>query len=148
MKSSAVTGESDQPLVFIAEDNPILLQGLQRALAVSGYRVRTAADGAAMMRLLESAANAPPDLLLLDVMMPELTGLEVLEHLRADRVWARLPVVLLTAASQDSISATAAADERVRLLIKPFRLKDLLDTVAAYMPEPAVSQRNHSTRAV
>lgn len=142
MKSSAVTADPHKRRVFIAEDNPILLQGLHRALTAYGYRVRTASDGAAMMRLLEAAGSAPPELLLLDVMMPELTGLEVLERLRADAAWARLPVVLLTAATQDVISATAAADDLVSLLVKPFRLRDLLDTVADQMPPAPVSPQN------
>ncbi|HEX8361604.1 MAG TPA: response regulator, partial [Longimicrobium sp.] len=73
---------SDSPAtVFVADDNASILQGLERALRASGYDVHTATNGAAIMRLLEDAPQ-PPDLVLLDVMMPEMSGLDVLRRLR------------------------------------------------------------------
>lgn len=128
-----MTADPARPTVFIAEDNAILLQGLHRALTANGYDVRTAPDGAAMLRLLERERETPPDLLLLDVMMPALGGVELLGRLRADPAWQRLPVVLLTAATEASVAAAAAADSRAELMIKPFRLSELLETVASYM---------------
>lgn len=135
--------DRDRPTVFIAEDNAILLQGLHRALEANGYEVRTAPDGAEMLRLLERERDSPPDLLLLDVMMPGLTGVELLHRLRADPGWQRLPVVLLTASTEESVAATAAADERVELMIKPFRLKELLETVASYLGAERDPRANH-----
>lgn len=135
-----MTAELDRPTVFIAEDNAILLQGLHRALTANGYEVRTAPDGAEMLRLLERERDAPPDLLLLDVMMPGLGGVELLARLREDPAWERLPVVLLTAATEESVARAAAADERVELMIKPFRLHELLETVASYL-DAARAQR-------
>lgn len=128
-----MTADLDRPTVFIAEDNAILLQGLRRALTANGYDVHTAPDGAAMLDLLEREREVPPDLLLLDVMMPGLSGVELLGRLRADPAWERLPVVLLTAATEESVAAAADADERVKLMIKPFRLNELLETVASYL---------------
>src|SRR5688500_12662687 len=76
--STAAPGMTDSPAtVFVADDNPSILQGLDRALKVTGYHVRTAVSGRAVLDLLESA-DTLPDLLLLDVMMPEMSGLEVL----------------------------------------------------------------------
>lgn len=137
-----MTADQDCPLVYIAEDNPILLQGLRQALISNGYSVRTAPDGTAMLRLIESQ-DARPDVLLLDVMMPGMSGVELLRSLRADQRWSRLPVILITAATDDAATAAMEQDAAVELLTKPFRLNDLLDRVArhgggapAARPEP------------
>lgn len=126
-----MTADQDRPLVYVAEDNSILLQGLRRALTANGYEVRTVPDGAAMLGLLESDGPSP-DLLLLDVMMPGMSGLELVRTLRASSRWRRLPVVLITAATDPEVTEAAAADDAVELLSKPFRLNDLLDRVARH----------------
>lgn len=114
--------------VFVAEDNPILLQGLARALTAHGYAVESAADGVAFLQLL-AGTDSVPDLLLLDVMMPGMTGLEVLQALRADPRWSALPVVLITAATGDALPAEVASGTGVEVLIKPFRLNELLGRI-------------------
>lgn len=130
-----------QATVFVAEDNPILLQGLDRALSANGYRVSTAEDGAAMLKLLVEAETLP-DLLLLDVMMPGMTGFEVLEALQSDPRWARLPVMLITAANDEALSAEATRSGAVDVLTKPFRLAELLSRVEMHIRkargEPAI----------
>ena len=88
----------NSPTILVADDNPILLQGLSRALVAAGYRVHTVSSGAAIFPFLERAP-ALPDLLLLDVMMPGMTGLDVLRRLGEDPRWSALPVILITAAS-------------------------------------------------
>jgi CheY-like chemotaxis protein len=129
---------SDRPVtVYIAEDNPILLQGLERALSANGYQVQTAADGSELMGLLGSPPF--PDVLLLDVMMPGRTGLEVLDAVRADRRTADLPVVLITAATEEVVPSSALEHPRVDLLMKPFRLNDLLSRL-----EQQVREARHS----
>jgi DNA-binding response OmpR family regulator len=114
--------------VFIAEDNPILLQGLGRALSANGYVVETAEDGSSMLSLLAEAAH-PPDLLLLDVMMPGLSGFDVMQQLRADERWADLPVVLITAATDEAFPVSAMRSGAADVLIKPFRLSELLERI-------------------
>lgn len=129
-----VPRSSEAPVtVYIAEDNPILLQGLERALVSHGYRVETAADGLALLGMLESAPL--PDVLLLDVMMPGKTGIDVLETVRAERRTAELPVVLITAATEEAVPETALAHPRVDMLLKPFRLNDLLSRLDARVRE-------------
>lgn len=113
--------------VYIAEDNPILLQGLERALASSGYDVRAADGGKALLDLLDEPEL--PDILVLDVMMPGMSGLEVLEAVRANPRTAALPVMLITAAAEELLPATKLAGNRVDLLMKPFRLNDLLSRI-------------------
>lgn len=115
--------------IFVAEDNAILLQGLRRALSANGYAVEPAEDGPALLRLLEEA-ESPPHLVLLDEMMPGMTGLEVLRFLREDHRWANIPAMLITAAADEELSASARDAGAVDVLIKPFRLNELLERVA------------------
>lgn len=118
--------------VFIAEDNPILLQGLGRALSANGYQVATAEDGPSVLSLL-SRAETPPDLLLLDVMMPGMTGFEVLEAVHTEPRWSDLPVMLITAATDESLPSSALRSGAVDVLIKPFRLNELLNRIDGHI---------------
>ncbi|MDR7449382.1 MAG: response regulator [Armatimonadota bacterium] len=127
------------PVILIADDNPANLEILGTRLAASGYRILTAADGE---QALAAARQHAPDLLLLDVMMPRLDGLEVCRRLKADPALPFLPVILVTARGdpQDVVAGLdAGADEyltkpvdhsalvaRVRSML---RIKALHDTV-------------------
>ncbi len=115
--------------VFVAEDNPILLQGLERALTAHGYRVETAGNGEEMLALLERAEM--PDVLLLDVMMPGKTGIEVLDTVRSSERTAELPVLLITAATEEAVPPSVLSQRHVELLLKPFRLGDLISRLEA-----------------
>ena len=113
--------------VFIAEDNPILLQGLERALVANGYAVETAVDGPDLLGLLERSPL--PDILLLDVMMPGMSGLEVLDSVRTDARTADLPVMLITAAAEEILPGSKLEGREVDVLMKPFRLSELLSRI-------------------
>jgi CheY-like chemotaxis protein len=133
--------------VFIAEDNPILLQGLERALSANGYQVTTAADGPAVLDLL--AGDPLPDLLLLDVMMPGMSGIEVLDTVRATPRTAAIPVMLITAAAEEVVPGSALSARNVEVLMKPFRLSDLLERLQAQVAEsrgtrPGATDRSES----
>lgn len=124
---------SDAPAtVFVADDNPSILQGLDRALTARGYDVRTAATGGAVLRLLNEHPRTP-DLVLLDVMMPELSGIDVLRAMRRDDRWADVPVVLITATNDGALPVSALRDGAVDFLTKPFRLDELLARVDAHV---------------
>jgi two-component system, cell cycle response regulator len=127
------------PLVFVADDNPSILQGLERALTATGYAVRTAANGRAALELLEAAPD-PPDLLLLDVMMPEMSGTDVLRVMRLNPRWIDVPVVLITATNDGALPVSALRDGAVDFLTKPFRLDELLARVDSHV------RRNRSLR--
>ncbi|CAN5821214.1 N/A [soil metagenome] len=118
--------------IFVAEDNPILLQGLDRALTTHGYGVLTAEDGESMLELLHAQVRLP-DLLLLDVMMPGLSGLEVLRCMKEDTRLSRIPVILITAGTDESLTATALEAGAVDVLIKPFRLAELLERIESHV---------------
>src|SRR6187551_4392 len=90
-----VTSETAQTLVLVADDEPDLRSLVQYSLRGAGYEVVTAADGG---EALDLALEHKPDLAVLDVRMPKLTGLEVTRRMRDNDATAHTPVLLLTAA--------------------------------------------------
>jgi DNA-binding response OmpR family regulator len=128
--SHASPGERDQPLVLVADDDEDILHLVEFRLGRSGYRVVTASDGEEALRV---ALEQRPDLAVLDVMMPKLTGIEVTERLRASEDVHEMPIILLTARVQDGDAERgyeAGADEYVR---KPFSPHELGDRVQALL---------------
>ena len=113
--------------VLLVDDDPAVLSGLRRALALAGYAVATAADGE---QALASAASTPPDLVVLDVMLPGVDGLTVCRQLRRA---SPVPILMLTA--RDTVPDRVAgldhgADD---YLVKPFALDELLARVRALL---------------
>jgi adenylate cyclase len=94
------------PRILIADDNPSNRDILQARLAIHGYEILTAVDG---QEALEMAREAQPDLILLDVMMPKLDGLEVCRRLKADTSLPFMPVIMVTAKT-DSKDIVAGLD--------------------------------------
>lgn len=118
------------PLVLVADDDEDILTLVAFGLGKDGYRVVTALDGE---RALAVALEERPDLAVLDVMMPKLTGLEVTERIRASQDGARMPILLLTARVQEADAASglaAGADDYVE---KPFSPQELRSRVAAIL---------------
>ena len=102
---------------------------------MEGYRVITAGDGVEGLR---QVAGEAPDLVLLDVMMPRMDGLEVVRRLKADAATAGIPVILLSAKAQAidvSGGLGAGADDYVT---KPFDPLELLEKVGALIGVPEV----------
>src|SRR5436309_15613977 len=84
---------SRPPRILVVDDNKQNLEILQKTLTAAEYEVITAADGPTALGLIDSAA---PDLVLLDVMMPDMSGYEVCERIRSNEASRHLPVVTLT----------------------------------------------------
>ncbi|MGA9190781.1 MAG: response regulator transcription factor [Anaerolineales bacterium] len=113
--------------ILVIEDEERIVQFLQRGLAYEGYDVKTALDGE---RGLDLAEASPPDLVVLDVMLPELDGLEVCRQLRRT---GDIPILMLTAkdAVEDRVRGLdAGADD---YLVKPFALDELLARIRALL---------------
>ncbi|MEU9735654.1 response regulator transcription factor [Streptomyces sp. NPDC048002] len=141
--------------VLLAEDDRAIRHALERALTLEGYRVTAVADG---VEALAQAHTSPPDVLVLDVMMPGIDGLQVCRVLRAEG--DRTPILMLTALveTQDRIAGLdAGADDYV---VKPFdveevfaRLRALLrrtgqgENGTAEFPRPAPAQAPEQTPA-
>jgi PAS domain S-box-containing protein len=119
--------EGERAAVLLADDNADMRDYVQRLLAPR-YEVRTVPDGAAALQAL---GEQRPDLLLTDVMMPELDGFGLLRVIRADPGLGDLPVILLSARAGEEASSEgldAGADD---YLIKPFSARELLARVRA-----------------
>jgi CheY-like chemotaxis protein len=112
----------------VVDDDPVIQKLLSVNFEMEGYRVVTAGDG---IEGLERVRSEAPDLILLDVMMPRMDGLEVARRLKADPATKSIPVVLLSAKAQSTDiqgGVDAGADDYVT---KPFDPLELLDKVAA-----------------
>jgi len=119
-----------QPVVLAADDDEDILELVAFRLERSGYTVLRATDGEEALRL---ALEAKPDLAVLDVMMPKLDGYELTRRLRADDATRRMPIILLTARSQDAdvqAGFDAGADDYLR---KPFSPQELRARVQAIL---------------
>jgi DNA-binding response OmpR family regulator len=123
-------GDRPQPVVLAADDDEDILELVAFRLERSGYTVLRATDGEEALRL---ALEAKPDLAVLDVMMPKLDGFELTRRLRAEDATSRMPIILLTARSQDAdvqAGFDAGADDYLR---KPFSPQELRARVQAIL---------------
>lgn len=121
------------PRVLVVEDDPSVRGLLQTLLVSEGYDVSTASDGLAA---LVKAAAVQPQVVLLDLMMPDLSGQRVLEEMRGDPALADVPVVVVTG-QQDAVAAMVETLGRENVFLKPFGVRALLDRVRAVTGGPA-----------
>jgi DNA-binding response OmpR family regulator len=122
------TSTASMARILIVEDEPNMVAGLRDNFEYEGYNVITAADG---IEGLERALAGSPDLVILDVMMPKMSGLEVCKQLKAKR--PSLPIIMLTARSQEVdkvVGLELGADDYVT---KPFSIRELLARVKAVL---------------
>jgi two-component system response regulator MprA len=127
--------------VLVAEDDRAVRESVERALSYEGYDVLTASEGT---EAIQRALNDKPDVLVLDVMMPGVDGLEVCRRLRA--VGVRTPVLMLTARAEISdrvAGLDAGADD---YLVKPFALEELLARLRALVRRTGFSVGEQTLR--
>jgi CheY-like chemotaxis protein len=109
--------------ILLAEDDLEIRDVVQDLLEEIGCDVIPARTGKQALDFLSNDPRSPPDIVILDLMMPLVTGWQVLEAIQRDPALAAVPVVILTAATQDRPSGVAA------LLQKPFQADHLLETI-------------------
>jgi DNA-binding response OmpR family regulator len=114
--------------ILVIEDDPSILRGLQLNLGMEGYAVRSAADGETGLALARAERF---DLLVVDLMLPRLSGLEVIRELRRDD--PDLPVLILSAKGQESDKVAGLQLGADDYMVKPFSLKELLARIGALL---------------
>lgn len=112
--------------VLLAEDEPHIVESLTFLLERAGYQVDVETDGRAA---LEAALDNVPDVLVLDVMLPELDGYEVLRRLRSDDRTKGLPTLMLTAKGQREDRETAMDVGADIFITKPFANAEIVDAI-------------------
>jgi CheY-like chemotaxis protein len=120
------------PFVLVVEDDPSVRGLLQTLLTAEGYEVGTASDGLAG---LVKASAQHPALILLDLMMPDLGGIRVLEEMRGDPQLRDIPVVVVTG-KVDAVPGLREVLGHDNVFAKPFAVAELLDRVSTITGGP------------
>jgi two-component system, OmpR family, phosphate regulon response regulator PhoB len=116
--------------IVFAEDDPDIQALVMFKLERSGFAVTPVRDGVEALDLIR---RERPDLAILDVQMPVVSGMEVCRRLRADRETARIPVLLLTAFARPEDADQGYAAGADDYLVKPFSPRELLDRIGALL---------------
>ena len=118
------------PTVLVVEDDPVILRLLEVNFELEGFAVVLAHDG---VEGVDLARADKPDIIVSDIMMPRMSGIELVEALKADEATASIPIILLSAKAQTSdlkSGMDAGADDYIT---KPFEPLDLVDRVNALL---------------
>ena len=112
--------------VLLIEDEPNIIEAIRFILSRDGWRVDTHSDG---LTAVDAVRNRRPDLIVLDVMLPNRSGYDILNDLRADPEFAELPVLMLTARGQKKDRELAEKLGASCFMTKPFSNGEVLETV-------------------
>lgn len=118
--------------VLVVDDDPLILRVVATVLDLEEYEVVTATSAEEALDRLESAR---PDLVVSDVMMPEMDGFELCEKIRSDPAMATLPIILLTARDSDEDRRRGAEVGGGAYLTKPFSPLELIDEIDRLLQE-------------
>lgn len=118
--------------IVVADDDLDLCELLGMKLRQSNYEVFTVLDGDQALEIIRSIR---PDLVILDIMMPTMTGMEVLRQMKTEPAIADIPVILMTAKRQEKDVNSGYAMGAVDYIVKPFNLRDLVSQVAKVISE-------------
>ncbi len=129
---------ADAADILIVDDTPMNQRLLSHVLNQSGYQTRIASTG---KQAIEAVRQAHPDLVLLDIMMPEMTGYDVCEQLKADPATRNIPVVFLSAldATEDKVRAFTVGG--VDYITKPFQIEEVLARVETHLSLQALRRQ-------
>jgi DNA-binding response OmpR family regulator len=118
--------------ILIVDDDPVIRVLIQEYLSNQGYDVRVVCDGG---ECLNEIPTFSPDLVVLDLIMPDMSGVEVLKNIRSNPSTQKLPVLMLSANTDTEAVADSHHVNANRYLQKPFNLREVLDAVEALSPE-------------
>jgi DNA-binding response OmpR family regulator len=137
--------QAARALILAVDDTASDRELLATILGREGYQLALAKDGA---QALELAAKLDPDLILLDILMPGLDGLEVCRRLKADEATRAIPVIFVTAQSGSDEVLTGFEMGAVDYVTKPFRIPELLARVHAHVELRRVQQEVRTLRGI
>ena len=118
--------------ILVVEDDRDITTALQIRLEASGYAISTAADSHAGVQF---ARELQPDLMILDICMPEGDGFQIVETLQADPEWSEVPFIMLTATKRPEFRDRAEALGAAGYFEKPYQSAELLDCIEASLTE-------------
>ncbi|NLW04372.1 MAG: response regulator [Pseudomonadaceae bacterium] len=121
--------------VLVVDDEPNIVLSLEFLMQQAGFEVTTAFDGESALMLVN---ENPPDLVLLDISLPGISGFEVLEELRNQAAFKRLPIVMLTAHGREVEREKGLALGADDYITKPFSTRQLVEKVQALLNESAI----------
>ena len=124
--------------VMVVDDDEALLQTLGWIFKDKGYEVVAVSDGATLLSKIEMER---PDLILLDINIPNADGLELLERIKAQEEWRDVPVVMLSSMQPEEATVDAFAKGAADYIAKPFRVRELLARVAAHLKQSSEMRR-------
>lgn len=122
--------EGDAPTILVVEDEGDVAEVLSHSLRREGFRVLTASEAAEGLAVMLSER---PDIVLLDVMMPGITGWEMLERMRQDDATRRIPVIVVTVLEEPRFVEKAAEYDAAGYIRKPFRPEEVLRTIRSVL---------------
>lgn len=114
--------------ILVVDDDPVIRVLIEEYLSNQGYEVMVVADGS---ECLDTLSDFQPDILVLDLIMPELNGVDVLKSVRANPNTEKLPVLMLSANTDTEAVTDSYKVNANKYLQKPFNLKEVLDAVKA-----------------
>ncbi|WP_322866704.1 phosphate regulon transcriptional regulator PhoB [Aquicoccus sp. G2-2] len=120
--------EIEAPLILLAEDDPAQREVISYNLSANGFRIAEARDGEEAMMLV---AEDPPDLIILDWMMPHLSGIEICRRLKARVETREIPVIMLSARSEEPDRVRGLETGADDYVIKPYSVAELMARVRA-----------------
>jgi CheY-like chemotaxis protein len=123
---------SAQKTILVVDDEPYMIRLLQHHVERGGYKMVKAVNG---REALEKATTHPPDLVIMDVMMPEFNGLEVLAEIRKNPKTRELPVIIMTANAQRFTKEEAESAGVSAFLTKPFSPTQLMLEIARQLDD-------------
>ena len=122
--------ERDLPLILLAEDNESNIATMMEYLQIHGYQVSLARNG---IEAVQSAKQQKPDLILMDIQMPEMDGIEATERIRTEAELAAIPIIAITALAMPGDREKCLAAGATDYLTKPVSLKTLVSIIAQYI---------------
>jgi DNA-binding response OmpR family regulator len=124
------------PRILVVDDDPDMVELLRLALTDAGFSVRTAANGREALR---KAQRSPPDLVVLDLLLPGMNGFNVCEQLRLNPATAAVPVLMITVLPGEFPRLVGAEAGANAYLNKPFRVEELVSCVGDLVRRPGAS---------